>query len=411
LDKLELMTERAQTRLPLAVSGFLTLVSLFVFAWALGTPTKLNFDEAHYVPAAKTLLTGEKAINREHPPLGKYIMAVGIASFGDVPRGWRAMSTLFGALLVLASFWLGHALWKGDLVLASSGALLTFFNFLTYVQARIGMLDSFMVPLLFSGLALYARDWVNDQLGRCSTVAAGLVFGLALGCKWAALYPIVLCLLLCVLQKGIKTTFVRLALPTAGAYLACFLPYAFLDENPVYPWQIIGEHIEMVRLQLRVGTQHPYLSSWPSWPLMLRPIWYAFDREGDLVRAVLLLGNPLILWGGLVALLYCADLGLRRRNPVALLITLLYASLYLCWAVFPRSTTFFYYYVPAATLLSFAIPEAIRSLFPAQVPRDRALFAVCALALVMFVYFLPVLSGLPIPAESFTRWTWFRSWI
>ncbi len=411
MDKLELMTERAQSTLPAVISIFLTLGSLLIFSVGLGTPTQLNFDEAHYVPAAKTLLGGEKAINREHPPLGKYLIAAGIGMFGDQPRGWRAMSTLFGALLILSSFWLGHALWRGDLVLALSGALLTLFNFLTYVQARIGMLDSFMIPLFFAGFAFFTRDWIQDRLGNRATIAAGVLFGLALACKWAALYPIVLCLLLCMLQKGIKTAAVKLALPLMGSYLSCFLPYAFLRENPVYPWQIIAEHIEMVQLQLRVGTQHPYLSSWTSWPLMIRPIWYAFDREGGLVRAVLLVGNPVILWGGLLALLYCADQGLRRRNPVALLISLLYVSLYFCWGLFPRTTTFFYYYVPAATVLSFAIPEAIRCLLSDPRLRIRTLIVVCAVALTFFLYFLPVLSGLPIPAESFTRWAWFRSWI
>jgi dolichyl-phosphate-mannose-protein mannosyltransferase len=61
-------------------------------------PVKANFDEFHYVPAAKEIIAMGKVPNTEHPPLGKIFMAIGIAAFGDRPIGWRVMSTVFGAL-------------------------------------------------------------------------------------------------------------------------------------------------------------------------------------------------------------------------------------------------------------------------------------------------------------------------
>jgi hypothetical protein len=47
---------------------------------------------------------------------------------------------------------------------------------------------------------------------------------------------------------------------------------------------------------------HTYMSSWPSWPFLIRPVWYLFDKIGDdRIAAVVFLGNPLILWPALIA--------------------------------------------------------------------------------------------------------------
>jgi 4-amino-4-deoxy-L-arabinose transferase-like glycosyltransferase len=42
---------------------------------------------------------------------------------------------------------------------------------------------------------------------------------------------------------------------------------------------------------------HTYMSAWPSWPFLARPVWYLLDKIGDdRIAAVVLLGNPLILY-------------------------------------------------------------------------------------------------------------------
>ena len=48
------------------------------------------------------------------------------------------------------------------------------------------------------------------------------------------------------------------------------------------------------------------MSSWPSWPFLVRPVWYLFDKIGDdRIAAVVFLGNPLILWPALIAVAIC----------------------------------------------------------------------------------------------------------
>jgi len=80
------------------------------------TPSIPFFDEVHYLPAARdmiTVLEGGEAIyrNREHPLLGKTLIAAGMAVFGDNPLGWRIMSLIAGTLTVGASM---RAMWHAS---------------------------------------------------------------------------------------------------------------------------------------------------------------------------------------------------------------------------------------------------------------------------------------------------------
>src|SRR5688572_31116093 len=74
------------------------LAFLGLALWRLTIPSKPFFDEVHYLPAARAILALSHPANPEHPPLGKEIIALGIALFGDRPLGWRIFSALFGAL-------------------------------------------------------------------------------------------------------------------------------------------------------------------------------------------------------------------------------------------------------------------------------------------------------------------------
>ena len=96
---------------------------------------------------------------------------------------------------------------------------------------------------------------------------------------------------------------------------------------------------------------HLYMSSWPSWPLLMRPIWYQFDKIADeRFQAIVFLGNPLILWPALVALGICLRDFIVARRAQAFLILAFYLGPWLAWATLPRSIGFIYYYLPSATI-------------------------------------------------------------
>ena len=58
----------------------LALAALFAVLGAvrLTTPSTPFFDEVHYLPAARNVLDLSTALNMEHPPLGKQMIALGM---------------------------------------------------------------------------------------------------------------------------------------------------------------------------------------------------------------------------------------------------------------------------------------------------------------------------------------------
>ena len=95
------------------------------------------------------------------------------------------------------------------------------------------------------------------------------------------------------------------------------------------------------------------MSAWPSWPFLIRPVWYLFDKIGDdEISAVVCLGNPLVLWAALLAFaVVLRDWIVTRRTEVFLLMSF-YLGPYLAWALLPRVVGFIYYYLPSATFAS-----------------------------------------------------------
>jgi dolichyl-phosphate-mannose--protein O-mannosyl transferase len=427
----------------------LTCVALFflsqlLFLINIQFPRGHNFDEFHYVPSAKQFLEMKENQNWEHPPLGKEIMAVGIALWGDIPIGWRFMSTLFGTATLLGMYVWALVLF-GSEELALWAALLTVFNHLLYVQARIGMLDTFMFGFLVWGLALFTATWridVSPRSSRRLLAGAGICLGLATACKWFAIVPWITMLGVVAVVRLLQLWRTRfgdekpddwyhpelwrgirvwdwalwLGLVPLLVYFATFIPYFIIQKPPVGFWDLFEMQRKMYEGQLRVVTNHPYMSQWPDWPLLKRPIWYAFDKEGansEWVRGVLLLGNPIIMWSGVVALLACLWGWIESRGRDAFLILLFYAAFYGSWIVIPRKIAFYYYYYPAGMVLSLALAYVFHHgeqgpVF-ARFKWARWLFLAACFA--MFVYFFPVLAALRIPSESFRKYMWFRSWI
>ena len=81
-------------------------------------------DEVYYVPAAQTLLSGEKCApyadncNLEHPFLSKAFIAAGIAIFGNGVFGWRIFEVLLGTFSIPLLFGICWSITKNAAPLA-----------------------------------------------------------------------------------------------------------------------------------------------------------------------------------------------------------------------------------------------------------------------------------------------------
>jgi dolichyl-phosphate-mannose-protein mannosyltransferase len=414
------------------VAAILFFAAHFALLTGITTPEKFYFDEVHYVPAARQMLEPDMStpiLNPMHPPLGKQLMALSIRTFGDVPLGWRYPGVLFGALAIAAMYLCGLALFasQGPAVAA---ALLAFFNQMLFVQARIAMLDIFALAFGLFAIAAFMHGFRKSR-PQLWFASAGLAFGLSTACKWSGLFALAVCIVITAvirLMQGWRTQFADgnagdwyrpglwpgfrythfaacFVLIPALVYLATFIP--------LYGWSL-SDIVEAQRRIFGDNTTtaiagHTYMSAWPSWPLLARPVWYLFDKIGDdRIAAVVFLGNPLLLWPALPALLVCLRDWIVTRRADAFLILSFYFGPYLAWAVLPRTLGFLYYYLPSATVASLALVYALTR---GNSPR-WLLWAFVAIAFAGFAAMLPISAAfVGASMQTFNRLMIFQNWI
>jgi len=430
LDRLKALRDR-----PWTVALLLAVIAEALFLIHLDQPSVIMFDEIHYLPAAQALLDLSGPRNVEHPMLGKELIAAGMALLGDNPFGWRIASTIAGTATVLGVFaflWLLTGSMRATLV----GALLTLLNQTVYVQARTGMLDVFLGCFLV--WALVMGLWSMKSSGRhvwWRWLAVGVLLGMTTAVKWAGVPYIVLAGLAFLVirirdaRRAKKPVLAALSgrdqphwpgLPAIPALLAMgmvsvvtyfltFLPAFFYATDPLSLPGLFAQQLHMWQMQTQILPHHTYQSSWWSWPLMLRPIWYFYEWDRGAQRGVLLIGNPLIMWGGLLAVLACYWAWVKDKAIRPLAMALLWTASLAIYVVIPKSIGFYYYYYPSSIFLCMALPVAFLHFDKGRNRGWEEWFT--ALSLLMFGYFYPILSGAPLTdSQGFLHWMWIGSW-
>jgi dolichyl-phosphate-mannose-protein mannosyltransferase len=415
-------------------AAIIFVIAHFALLVGVGTPEKLYFDEVHYVPAARQMLepvTSAPLLNPMHPPLGKQLIALSIRSFGDTPLGWRYPSVLFGAITIVAMYLCGLALFARQEP-AVATALLTFLNQMVFAQSRIAMLDIFALAFGLLAMAAFIHGFrkPRPQLWFALT---GLACGLSIACKWSGLFVLAVCIVIVAvirLMQGWRTRFADGDAddwygpdlwPGFRSYhfVACFLllpAIVYLSTFvPLCGWSLP----DILAAQRRIFSDnsttaiadHPYMSAWPSWPLLVRPVWYLFEKIGDdRFQAIIFLGNPLILWPALPALGICLRDWVMARRLEAFLILAFYLGPWLAWALLPRTLSFLYYYLPSATVASLALVYALTRGGGA---RGRwMLWISVAIACVGFIVMLPIsVASVETTMSGYVRLMLFKSWI
>jgi dolichyl-phosphate-mannose-protein mannosyltransferase len=406
----------APLRRPTVLALLIGLAAQLLFTVNLTRPSKLVFDEVHYVPAARTLLALERPANTEHPLLAKEMIATGIAVFGDEPLGWRAMSTLAGTATVLGVFWILLLLF-GSTRTAAYGALFACINATLYIHARIAMLEPFLGAFVVLGIAalLWSMRSPPDRVVR-RWILGAVLLGLATAVKWAAA-PYVLFALaafLAVRDKrpgswpglGAVQGIALLGGVSIATYFLTFAPAFFYAQDPMTLARLIPFQLDMYGQQTQILQPHPYQSGWLSWPFDARPIWYLYEPVDGAVRGILYLGNPAVMWGGLVAVAWLGWHWWQTGSARAAAVALLWGGSLGVYAAIPKSIGFYYYYHLSGVFVCVALAAAFHL---SGAARLRYWFAVGAL--VTFIWFYPIISAAALPGDqAFTRWMWFPSW-
>ncbi len=416
---------------PLAWTAVIACAFLAVVLHRLSIPSKIMFDEVHYVPAARQLLHLVSA-NPEHPMLGKEILAAAIRLLGDTPLSWRIPSALFGTFGLFA---FGRLMWwaSGRRFATLAGTFFLATDFMWFIQSRIAMLDMFMAALGMVALWHFAAALrLPARRARWRLALTGVCLGLALGAKWsvapAAMLPGLTFLALRLRDHGPRALTRSDTRPIAGislleaafwlgvlplaVYWLTFLPSFFYPQNPVAWWDFIGHHRYMIQLQDSVKRLHPYRSVWYEWVVNGRCVWYLYEVVDGAQRGVLLIGNPFTMLAGLPALLWCAWAGIRRGRTDMLAFVLLYVVSLGMWLVSTKPIQFYYHYLLPGAFLMACLALALDALWRKGGRWEWIPATSLATAGAMFVWFYPIISAgaLHHGRQSYVHWMWLQSW-
>jgi len=422
---------------PLAWVAAITAAFALLAGWRLATPSIPVFDEIHYIPAARELLSlienGAGAyLNPEHPLLGKELIALGMALLGDTPLGWRIMPLAFGTMALFASM---RALWHAsqDRFASIAFGVLLATGFHLFIQSRIAMLDVFMAAFLAVAAWQFAGACAQPEKGRWRLALTGVALGCAMAAKWNAV-PLAMLPGLAFFAARVSAGRRRLFMSRRGApvpgvtlaeafvwlgivplvvYALTFMPGYWLGEalrpSPLGERGLIGFHAEILALQQQVLVPHTYQSNWGQWALNTRGIWYLYEVVDGAQRGVLLIGNPLTMLLGLPALAWCLASGVWRGDWAKLGVAIGYAAALGLWLIAPKPVQFYYhYFVPQFFLLG-ALALALSDLRRAG--WGWWAWGTLAASAGLFALFYKVLAAAPLEgAASFAKWTWLMGW-
>ena len=422
---------------------------------SLSEPSRLYFDEVYYANDARSMLeTGVEVDRPSHPPLGKWLIALGIAVVGFEPLGWRLASATAGTLTVLVTYLAASRLFERRWP-AALASLFVAFDGLALTMSRIAMLDVFLGLFVVTGfwLVLVALDRRRGASGALAL--AGVAFGLGLATKWPAALALVAALAVVLASQFLEgrrrhaggwelargagmAALCLLALPAVVyllSYVGWFANYhasdAGRDRCPQGGCEVgvaerarvwWDEQLELVDYHRRLPTTHPYRSSPTTWPLMTRPVLYYFERcTSDEVAAgkpcavsvghrakILGLGNPVLWWTALLAYPVVAWSALVRRRRSAVVVLIFLLGQYVPWLLTGKDGYFFY----TTPLVPFvAMSVVYLSVQAAASSRLRWLpAAIAALAVGAFVFFLPIWSAVELPKPALDARMWLGSW-
>ena len=404
------------------------------------------FDEIYHARTAYENIRGVYPYEISHPPLGKLILSLGIRMFGMTPFGWRFMGTLFGVLMLPALYAFLKNLF-GKTAVAFCGTALFAFDFMHLTQTRIATIDTygvFFILLMYYFMYRYLTLPAGTPFrkGAPWLLLSGLFWGIGAACKWTVIYGGVGLALLYFIGLWFKLRDwprtedgTGRAVPL-GPWLAATLAFSVLCfviipvciyNLSYWPYasaagdtslsnlvkEMWNNQVYMLTYHQGVHDPHPYESRWYQWVVDARPILYYLDYEvGEGMKSAFgAFSNPVVCWGGLLAILSVAVQFFRRRCGKALFILIAYFSQLAPWFAIGR-TTFEYHYFPSILFLCFALAYVFNDLFEMGPPRARRqVYALTGCAAVLYAAFYPVLTGLAVPRWYTTNLLqWLPSW-
>ncbi len=432
------------------------------------------FDEVYHARTAYEFVHKLPVYEWTHPQLGKYFIAAGIKIFGMTPFGWRFAGNVFGILMIPLVYLFGKRFF-GKTSWATVVTLLYTFDFMHFTQTRIATIDTFVtffiILMYYFMYRFYDSDFNPKNRSRelVWLLFSGISMGLGMACKWPGMYAgagLAVIFAAAMLKrhrsykeavsvqdeeltrgyranvwKTLAWCVLFFGVIPLSIYMGSFVYYYMYgsmyegvsrdiemlkNSSPVFrfflsekePFRFISTFIAEQRrmyvyhsVTVRNST-HPYSSKWFQWPLLYRPMYYYAGTVSQTVRAgISAFGNPAVWWGGIPAFFYSVYQYVKRKDRFVLFMLIGYLAQLAPWMLVER-TTYIYHYFPSVFFVVLMIAYMLMTLKTKR--RNMIIGIYIALALLLFVLFYPVISGLPVSVSfvnMFLKWKMMTGWV
>jgi dolichyl-phosphate-mannose--protein O-mannosyl transferase len=340
---------------PLLVTLFAGLLRF----WHLSSPRAVIFDETYYAKDAWSLLhfgyegSWSNNANQQilahpqvipvspdpsfvvHPPIAKWIIAIGEWMFGLNPFGWRFMVAVVGTLSVLMLCRIGRRLFRSTALGCLAGGLMAV-DGLEFVMSRTALLDVVVMFWMLAafGALLIDRDKARARLAaalpadttnpdlrtgsragmgvRPWRIAAGVFLGLACASKWNGLFFLIAFVVMAVLwdvgarrtagarhpfwaamRKDAGWAFLSLVPVAIGTYLLSWTGWFVTGKGYDRQWanglggtwswipaplrSLWHYESQVYTFNVNLTTPHTYQSNPWSWLVLGRPVSYFYE--------------------------------------------------------------------------------------------------------------------------------------
>jgi dolichyl-phosphate-mannose-protein mannosyltransferase len=447
----------------------ISVFSALMHFWHLFTPNVVAWDEIHFERHAGHYLAGTHYFD-VHPPLGKLLFAAEARFFG-IPASTllggapatalRILPALLGALVAPLVYVLLRQLGAARRV-ATLGAFAVLFENALLVDMRLALLEPFLISFGLCAITLFLAARHRQASQRLALLALSAVFaGCAISVKWTGASA--LGVILTTWLFDVWST--RPARPPAKRmtgelslmvgipiviYVASFaIHFALLRHSGVddavmsgrFRATLIGNpaYVPEARMSLFAKLRdvhramargnrtleyvvHPASSPWYTWPIMKHPI--LFWQSGTQPRSsLILLGNPVVWWGGGIAVLVAGALLWRRRDRLRrhqFAIAFLVGGFLLNYVPFIaiRRVMYLYHYLFSLVWLAALAVMGLSVVASWNEPGDDVLcrftsrrsailyWSVAGAVLVGFLFFLPFTYGWPLGQAAYDARFW-----
>lgn len=457
-----------------------------------------QFDETYYVKDAWTLLhlgyegswpggANESFLSGDvdvfttnpsfvvHPPLGKWIIALGMMALGPGSGwGWRITTALLGIACVLVLMLIAKRLTRSTTFAVVAGLLMAV-DGLAISMSRVALLDTsltFFVLLAFLfvlcdrertmariAATLAARhdgdeppSWGPLLWNRPWILAAGAALGAASAVKWSGAWVLaglgvylVVTDALARRRAGVQfwptdavrqglATFTLLVPIAVGVYLASWTGWLVTEggydrhAGSTALESLWLYHVAMYKSAAGIVSAHAYASPAWQWPLLIRPtgVYYHHDARGvngcgsanGCVEVVSTMPNPLIWYAGVAAVLYLAYRFVVARDWRYALVLTGVAVTYVPWLFLPERTVFQFYTVLILPFMLLALAFALKDIAGPpmadsyrRLTGQRLVIVFLAVALALSAFWYPIIAAVNVPYDFWHIHMWFGSWV